>query len=201
MQTTMKAEETLSGVLQSALDTDQDGQVTVEEIVDRAQRRGFGLLFILLALPALIPMPPGTSGPVGLLFALLGGQILFGMTRPWLPRRVRAYRVPPKAVSALQKRGVAFLRRVERFSKPRLMFMVENSLLQRAIGVLAILMGLVLFLPLPFLNTLPGFLLLLIGIGLLNRDGLFLLVSGLLCLTLLLFVLFSTRQLFGWLAA
>jgi hypothetical protein len=197
MQTTMHTDETLSGVLQSALDTDQDGQVTVGEIVDRVAERGFGLLLILLALPMLVPMPPGTSGPVGLLFALLGGQMMFGRTRPWLPCRARAYRLSPKAVRALQRGGVGFLRRVERFSRPRLDF-AENPLTRRAIALLIVLMGIMLFLPLPFMNTLPSFLLLLVGIGFLNRDGLFLLAGSLLCLALLLFLLFSTHLLAGW---
>jgi hypothetical protein len=197
MQSAMRAEETLSGILQSALDINRDGQTTVGEIVDRAAERGFGLLFMVLALVTLVPMPPGTSGPIGLLFALLGGQMLFGMTHPWLPGRIRDYKLSPKVINALQKSGVAFLRRVERFSKPRLMFM-ETPLLHQAIAVLVILMGLVLFLPLPFLNSLPGFLLLLVGIGLLNRDGLFLLVGGVLCLALIVFLLFSTHQLVGW---
>src|SRR5262249_39695555 len=150
-----------------------------------------------LALPMLVPMPPGTSGPVGLLFALLGGQMLIGMTRPWLPRRARACRLPSKAVRAMQRGGVEFLRRVERFSKPRLAS-VENPLTRRAIALLIILMGITLFLPLPFMNTLPGLLLLLVGIGFLNRDGLFLLAGSLLCLALLLFLLFSTHRLAGW---
>ncbi|HZP81133.1 MAG TPA: exopolysaccharide biosynthesis protein [Chthonomonadaceae bacterium] len=201
-----RSQETLSGLLRSALDTDHDGRVSVGEIQDRVAERGFGLLLILLTLPMLIPMPPGTSGPVGLLIALLGFQMLAGRAYPWLPARVRRYRLPAKALAALQTQGVAFMERLERLSRPRWRG-VENPIMLRILAVLLILGGLVLFLPLPFLNTLPALFLLPIGVGLLNRDGASLLLGLALNLGLAVFLAFSAHlfvHLFetvrGWLA-
>lgn len=186
------SQERLSEVLKSALDANQDGQATFGEIADRVAERGFGLFLILLALPMLVPMPPGSSGPVGLLFALLGGQMALGWTRPWLPVRVRAYNISPKILTTLQRSGVALMQRVEHLSKPRWTFM-ENPLMLRALGLLLVGIGVILFLPLPFLNTVPSIFILLIGIGLLNRDGVVLLLGFLLCLGVILFVLFGAR--------
>jgi hypothetical protein len=201
-----RSQETLSGLLRSALDTDHDGRVSVGEIQDRVAERGFGLLLILLTLPMLIPMPPGTSGPVGLLIALLGFQMLAGRAHPWLPARVRRYRLPAKALAALQTQGVAFMERLERLSRPRWRG-VENPVMLRILAVLLILGGLVLFLPLPFLNTLPALFLLPIGIGLLNRDGASLLLGLALNLGLAVFLAFSAHLFVhlletvrGWLA-
>jgi hypothetical protein len=47
----------------------------------------------------------------------------------------------------------------------------------RAVGVMVFLMGLVLLSPLPGLNTLPAVSVMLIGIGLLNRDAVFVLAG------------------------
>ncbi len=168
----------LSSVLSSALDTDQDGFVTVGEVLDRVAERGFGLLLFVVAIPTLIPvLPPGASGVVGMVYILLGTQLVAGLAHPWLPRRVRSHRLSPKVVAAIKERGVALMERIERFSRPRLLF-VENSFLLRLLALLIILNGIILFLPIPFMNTLPAMGILVMGIGLLNRDGLLLLAGG-----------------------
>jgi hypothetical protein len=151
--------------------------VTVREIADRIDERGFGFALILLALPTMIPvLPPGTSGVVGGLYVLLAIQMALGRERPWLPRRVLDYRLSHRAVEGLRNRGVRMVRSLERFSRPRWTPMRDAILLRLCAGfVLA--MGVVLFLPLPFLNTLPGLAALAMGVGLLNRDGILLAVG------------------------
>lgn len=166
----------LSRILHEAL-SPPEGPVTVGRIAERMEERGFGLILILLAVVTMIPiLPPGTSGVVGLLYVVGAVQMAVGKRRPWLPRRVSEYRLPDRAVAGLRDRGVALLQRVERFSRPRWTPLGDEALL-RATSVVVLAMGVVLFLPLPFLNTLPGLSMLAIGIGLMNRDGVFLLVG------------------------
>ncbi|MCS7173825.1 MAG: exopolysaccharide biosynthesis protein [Armatimonadetes bacterium] len=170
-------ERPLSELLEEAL-TAEDGRViTVREIADRIDERGFGFALILLALPTLIPvLPPGTSGAVGCLYVLLAIQMALGRERPWLPRRVLDYRLSHRAVEGLRSRGVRILRYLERFSRPRWTPIGDAALL-RLCAAFILAMGVVLFLPLPFLNTLPGLAALAIGVGLLNRDGILLSVG------------------------
>jgi len=199
---TSTTSERLSHVVHLALTTDDDGVVTVGEIMDRVAERGFGLLLFLVALPAMIPvLPPGASGVVGMLYIALGVQMLAGLVHPWLPRRVRAYALSPKVAAALQSKGVAMMERFERLSRPRLLFL-ERAVVLRAIGLLVMVIGFVLWLPLPFMNTVPALSLLIIGIGLLNRDGLLVLAGAALALGTLAFVTASAHLLvksLGWL--
>lgn len=182
--------EPLSVTLRTALDPNHDGRVTVGEVADRVAERGFGLLLTLLALPTMIPiLPPGASGVVGAMYALLGLQMLLGLPHPWLPQKVRRYSLSPRVVVGLQTHGVAFMERLERFSRPRWTFFEQQPAL-RFVALLIIAIGMVLFLPLPFMNTIPALGLMMIGIGLINRDGLFILLGSLLSLGLLLFLLF-----------
>jgi len=183
--------ESLSELFASALDTDEDGQVTLAEVLDRVAERGFGLLLFVLGLPNLIPfLPPGSSGVFGALIILIGLQILLGLPRPWLPKRLQNYRLTPKVIHALQSRGVAFMKRLERISKPR-WAKVENPVSMRIMALLVILLGLVLFSPLPLMNTLPAILIMLMGIGILNRDGLLLMAGMLFSAVLLVFLVFG----------
>ncbi len=182
--------ETLSSILSAALDTNQDSFVTVGEIADRVEERGFGLFLILLALPTMIPvLPPGASAITGALYALLGIQMLMGMHEPWLPGRVRNYRLSPKALNLLQKRGVRFMQRVERMSRPRWLF-AERKAVLRSVALIIIGIGIILFLPLPFMNTLPGLAMAVIGIGFINRDYLFVSTGSFTSLTLIGIVVF-----------
>lgn len=177
--------EPLSDVFAGALDADQDGEVSIQEILDRVADRGFGLLLFLFALPNLVPiMPPGSSGVFGAILMSIGLQMVFCKSRPWLPTRFRHYRLSPKIQGALQSKGVNLLKRMERFSRPR--FSGLDTLLTRAIvGAIVMLLGLVLFSPLPFMNTLPAILIVLMAVGLMNRDGLLIGTGALLGVALL----------------
>lgn len=176
----------LSSILAETLEGDHP--VTVGELVDHVARRGFGLLMIVLALPTMIPvLPPGSAATIGLLYILLSGQMLVGLEKPWLPRGLRSYRLSPRAITALRLRGVPFLQRIERFSRPRFI-MLDDWIIARLVALAVLILGIVLLSPLPFLNTLPALAVLILGVGLLNRDGLFLL-GGLLLATAVVFVI------------
>lgn len=150
-----------------------NGSVTVGELADRVQRRGFGLMMIVLALPTFIPvLPPGVAVVVGLLYVLLGAQMLWGLPQPWLPARVRAYRLSGRGLTNLRNRGVPLLRRLEGLSRERPL-PVDDAVVTRATAVVMCLIGIILVLPIPFFNTVPALSVLALGIGLLNRDAVF----------------------------
>lgn len=178
--------EPLSTILLDELTEDET--VTLGELRDRLARRGFGLLMIVLALPTLIPvLPPGSAAFIGLLYILLSLQMLFGRDEPWLPARLSRFRLSARTITALRSRGVPFLRRVERFSRPRPL-LVDERIASRVVALVVLLLGIVLLTPLPFLNTLPALAVMLMGIGLLNRDGMFI-AAGLLITTAVLLII------------
>ncbi len=182
-------EARLSELFSGVLDTDADGTVSVGEVLDRAGDRGYGLLLIVLAIPAFIPvLPPGTSTVLGLLMSLVALQMLVGRSQPWVPQRWRRKRLAPTTVNRLQTQGVALLRKVERITYPRGRWLVGNGFFRRWNALVVIFMALVLSSPLPFLNTLPALGVLLIGVGLLNHDGYLLIAGNLIALGLLFLV-------------
>ena len=181
----------LSHVLRSVAGTGADAGISAGELLDRGSERSFGFLLILIALPALFPLlPPGASAVVGALSASIGLHMFLGLSRVWLPRRVREHRLSPVVMNALHTRGAALMERLERYARPRWRFM-ESAVMLRLLGAQVMAIGLVLFLPLPFMNTLPALGLLMMGVGLSNRDGVLLLLSVLLCLLVLAILLFA----------
>lgn len=172
-------------------DTIADEIVTLGELVDRLARRGFGVLMIVLALPTLIPvLPPGSAAAIGFLYILLSVQMVVGLERPWLPGRVRRYRLSARAVGTLRRRGVPFLRRIERFSRPRPL-LYGDRIVARGVALIVFVLGVVLLSPVPFLNTLPAMAVLILGIGLLNRDSVFLLIGLTLAVIVVLIIAFG----------
>jgi hypothetical protein len=164
----------LSEIFQQTLDTNADGLVVLGEVMERAGDRGYGFLLILLAIPAFIPvLPPGTSGVLGFLIAIVALQMLLGIRQPWVPARWRQWQIPPKTVELLQTRGVALLRKVEKISHPRGRRFARNSIVLRISALIVIALAVVLSSPMPFMNTLPAFGILFIGIGLANHDSYF----------------------------
>ncbi len=189
----------VSTVLADALRGDE--AITVGELTDRMEQRGFGLLMIVLALPTLIPiLPPGVAVIVGILYALLGVQMLWGLHQPWLPERVRRYRLTAPRVRRLRDRGVALMQRLERLSRPRPL-PLDERIIVRGVALVMVILGLVLVLPFPFLNTLPAMSVLVLGIGLLNRDALFILAGIVLATTVIIISVFfagSLVALYEW---
>ena len=193
----------ISVVLDQLLATEK--HITIGEIVDRIDERGFGLLMLVLGLPMLIPiLPPGASTLVGPIYSLLALRLIIGMDRPWLPGFVRRKELSARTLESLRRRGVPLVRRIERFSRPRFR-VLNNQVIVRVAAVNVFIMGLVLLSPAPFLNTLPALSVIFIGLGLLNDDGIFLLmgllvgtaVIGLLTATIGLIVS-AVKRLFPW---
>jgi len=133
--------------------------------------RSFGMLLFLATLPAFIPIP-GVGGAVsGPLVILIGLQLLVGLHRPWLPRFL-ADRGPHRhALVSFRERLSPWLRRLERVVRPRATTLLDHFVTSSFTGLLLIVLGLLLSLPIPFTNYLFGALLLLFALALLERDG------------------------------
>jgi hypothetical protein len=95
----------------------------------------------------------------------------------------------------LRSKGVPIAKKIERFSKPRLNVLHARVALG-VLGVIIVCIGILLFLPLPFMNTLPAMAMLVIGIGLMNRDGLFAAIGAVVSVSLLFIAIRFSHLLF-----
>lgn len=151
----------------------QDRPVRLLDILQTTQGRGYNLLLIILVLPFLTPIPlPLLSTPLGLAVALIGLRLAVGQ-KPRLPKKLLLKELPPRFFPKLLRAASRLLRLLEWFLKPRLNFMRETFVFQRVTGALIAISGLLLLLPLPipFSNFLPGFTILLLAAGAMERDG------------------------------
>ena len=156
---------------------DPDDHLRLEDILAGLSRQVFGMLLFVATLPAFIPIP-GVGGAVGgPLTVLVGVHLLIGMRRLWLPRFV-ARRGPRRAsLQAFQRMLGPWLGRLEKLVRPRLTVLIEHRAAVMFTGLLLVLQGILLALPIPFTNYLFGLLLLAHAFALLERDGLLMLLA------------------------
>jgi hypothetical protein len=149
--------------------------VSVGELVDRSAEAGFGFLVGVLTLIA-IPFF-GLSTPFGLAIALVGIQLAIGMPRPWLPRRARRRQLS----MAMLDRVLALLSRRTKWLSKSTRKRWERLVMPRVVGLGIVLLGLGLALPLPIPGSNMVFLipLFVYAIGLLEHDGIWVLLGHL----------------------
>ena len=161
--------------LASIIEQLPEDSLTLGELLEVFGDEGLLLLTILLTIVFLIPVSiPGVSTVFGGAILLIGISRL--LDRPlWLPRRLREKALPAAKLRPALTGGMSWVRRLERISRPhRLAGLVDGRVANLFNNLAFILAALLLMAPfgfVPFSNTLPGVALLFYGIGLIQRDG------------------------------
>ena len=168
------------------------GGVTLADIRDIVGQDGLLILAAFLTIVFLVPVSiPGVSTVFGAAILLIGITRLFGVNL-WLPRRIAERVLPTEKLHAAFDKGGAWVHRLERISRPHRMPWLASPGLMDTINNLALIAAAVLLMApfglIPFSNTLPALALLFFAIGLLQRDGLFILFGhGMNVLTVIYF--------------
>ena len=147
------------------------------DLLSGLRHTAFGMLLFVGILPAFLPIP-GVAGAIsGPLVALIGAQLLLGMRKPWLPAFLARRGPYRKSMARFRDLMSRWLGWVEKLVRPRMEGVLDNPLASAFTGLLLVLLGVLLALPIPFTNYLFGVLLLLFVFALLERDGALMLVA------------------------
>ncbi|KEZ95694.1 exopolysaccharide biosynthesis protein [Xanthomonas vasicola] len=169
--------EGIRSLLAAFSEGDPDQVLRVREILADLQQSAFGVFLFLAILPSFIPIPGVAGGISGPLTVLIGLQMMCCLRKPWVPCFI-GERGPRRRTSQrfVSKLGPT-LQRLDRLLKPRLHGMLDRMPAQVFTGVLLVLVGILLTLPIPLTNYLFGLILLLFALALLERDGALMLVG------------------------
>jgi hypothetical protein len=149
-----------------------DGPATLGELSTKLGREGVGMLLFLFALPFLQPIPlAGLGTPVGFLLAAIGIQLIRGREVADLPRFAAERRLEETTVKRLLTTAERFLTVTERLTRRRWPALGRSP---RLIGASVFALSLIMILPVfvPFGNPLTAAPLALLGLALLEEDGL-----------------------------
>lgn len=164
-----------SELLEDILHSIKGEHITLRDLLAMMGESGLLLLCAFLSLPFLFPVSiPGVSTVFGAGIVLISAAITLNRL-PWLPGKVADRRLESGKLRPVLERGVTFLRKIDRFFKPRMTSLTSGAVMNRVNGLVLMGAGILLMAPLgliPFSNTLPGVAILLLAAGISQRDGL-----------------------------
>jgi hypothetical protein len=161
--------EELDGWLKS------DGDKTLGSLIRLFEENSFALLFVLLLGVSALPLPTGGATHVFEIIAvLLALQLIAGRSVIWLPQRWCGLELAGGRRERFIETLMKMIRRLERFSRPRLRFLFDHRLSNVVFGVLVIAGSAGAFFAPPFsgLDTLPSLGVVLLSLGVLLEDAL-----------------------------
>jgi len=167
-----------SEILREIIEKCSDGTISLGDFVRILGDRAFGLVILVFSLPNSLPIPgiPGFSTITGLPITFFALQMLLGQKVMWLPKRLALREFSGQGMTRILRKALPTVIWIEKFLKPRMVFLI-HGLGERVLGLFFITLSLIIALPIPLGNFLPGVSMSILAIGLIERDGLCLLMG------------------------
>jgi hypothetical protein len=162
-----------STVLRDLLQHASTETITLAWLMDQLGERSFGLVLLLLGLLATLP---GASVVAGILIAVPAFQMILDRPAPLFPRFLATRSFKTRRLAAMLDYAVPPLRYLERYIRPG--WQARFSAAKCLVGVAILIIGSLLFVPIPLSNVPPALVIVLIAFAYLEEDGV------LLCLAL-----------------
>lgn len=168
--------EPLSSKLRQIIEANATGPgVTLNQLLEKTDGRGFCLVLILLCLPFILPVAlPGVSTVLGLSIAFLSIKLAIGVT-PRLPKFMGDRRLSPDFQRRVLSGSVRVVSFVEKFVRPRRTRWLATRAARTVNALVLTIMALLLSMPFPPLppltNTLPAYSIILLAASMMEEDG------------------------------
>jgi hypothetical protein len=157
-----------------------DSDKTLGSLLEVFEEKSFAIAFVLLLGVSALPLPTGGATHVfEIIAALLALELTAGRDRIWLPQRWRKVELAGHRRERFITPLIKKIRRLERFSRPRLRFLFDHRLSNIVFGLLVIAGSAGAFFAPPFtgLDTLPSLGVVLLSLGVLLEDFLVVIVA------------------------
>ncbi|MDT0581508.1 exopolysaccharide biosynthesis protein [Brumicola blandensis] len=185
MQPIITPVETISQKFTRIIHSIEGDDITINSLLLELQKRSFGGVFLLLAVVSIIP---AINTITGLMIVVVGIQMALQYPAPYIFSSLRKRTVQKETLEQAFKVISRVLEKTERHAKPRLTYIFKPFLLS-VLGIAIAALAIFITLPIPFTNFLPIVCITILSIGLLEKDGLWVLVGlGFTLLTMIICV-------------
>lgn len=166
-------EKNTSELLQLVVVQNTNEIITVDQIKLSLDERGFAILLAIATLPICLPIPapPGFTTIFAIPIFILSIQMICGMKAPWIPQWLAKKSMRKTMLDKLINKITPWLRKIEKHMHPRLTY-ISTQAWERIIGLFSFIFSISIALPIPLINFLPGWGILIMSLGLLSKDGL-----------------------------
>lgn len=183
-------QDSLSQTLTTVAGTLPQGTITVRDLLALIGEQGMLFFCIIMTIPFLTPIPiPGVSTVFGALIMLIALGIIANRV-PWLPAALLNRTVASGQLAKVMLAGADIFKKLEVLIKPRLLALTHQATTNRLNGLLLFLGGFLLIIPIPMIplsNMIPGYAILFLAAGMLQRDGIFVLLGYLLVIVTIVY--------------
>ena len=168
----------VSEILKKVGQKQKGGKTKISELMEDFHENGILLAMIFFSLPVAIPLPypPGFTTVMGIPLMILSIQMLLGNKKVSLPQKINDYELKNSTLKAISDKVVPRLISVEKYVKPRFSF-AKSVYCEQFIGFIGLLAAFSIALPIPLTNSIPALGIAVMALGLLNRDGLVIIVG------------------------
>lgn len=174
-------QETLAEKMELVISKLPPDEVTLVEILDIVGADSLMLLTVFMSLIFLVPVSiPGVSTVFGTGILLIGFTHLFAR-KLWLPNMIATRKLSSQKLGEGFRRAIIWLHRLEKISRPHRLSRLTSeggmTVLNNLAFILAALLLMAPFGFIPFSNTLPALALIFLAIGMMERDGGFIILG------------------------
>jgi hypothetical protein len=161
-----------SEILRRLLEKNREKNLTVRNILAALGPSSFGTSLMVFSIPEVLPIPvPGVSAIVVIPSAIVSAQMTMGRKEITLPKWLLKRSVPRRAFAGAIRAILPVLERLERGVKPRWTWMTSRAA-KRFLGAYVLFLEALMALPIPGTNMPLAIAVFVIGLGLVERDGL-----------------------------
>jgi hypothetical protein len=148
--------------------------LVLSQLIRALRSRGHAVITLFMSFPFMLPVPlPGLSMLLGAIIILCGIRIS-AHARPWIPRKWRKRKISGKLLIKVFHVGERVVRKFERVTRPRWRTLATDKRVITTSGIMLAVCGLLLSLPYPpGTNFPPAIAIILISLGVLEEDFLF----------------------------
>lgn len=165
----------LSDILLAIAQAQDKERISIGDLLHALEHRALGALIFIFAVPNALPVPPGVSAVLGAPLLFLSAQLMLGM-KAWLPKFITDRSLLRVDFEKVIIKVAPWLAKAERLMRPRLQFLARRPA-ENIVGLICLILSIVLFLPIPLGNMLPAIALCILALGVLERDGVWVLIG------------------------
>jgi hypothetical protein len=173
-----------------------DPKLYLGEVVNAFGERAFGALLLLFGLLNALPLPPGATAVLGIPLLLLSIQLVLRTDQLWLPKWALKRSIDRAGYRKSAARVAGPIKTVERLSRPRLLILT-GPVSELMIGLICTLLAVIVMLPLWSTNMFPAFTIAIFGFGMMQRDGVAVILGWLAVAGYALFLILAWQMIKG----
>jgi hypothetical protein len=166
------SERKVSEILRDIKSQRTEDLVSFKSLTDDLHEKGMPLLMAFFSIPMCIPIPypPGFSTLVAISITVFTLQLLKQRESVWIPGWLASKSMPRATLVKMLDRAIPKLEWMEKRFMERWYYFC-NARSEISVSYITLFLCIIIAIPLPGIHFFPGWSIMLMALGLLNRDG------------------------------